>query len=177
MCGKLCIQVCTHVGFIPGCPSRLSLTKALPSLKTHWCVLQSSFSREEFHSESPWGTILSRICLGFPTGLFGFCTAYLCLFLTGRHFQVPPLSLVEGECGGGQVRWSHVHRAPSLPPETYLQFALSSCLFPLGSYGVSGKGFLGSSCVKFHLQSSSAFCGRSGHIFSALRFTFAFNMV
>lgn len=172
MCGKLCICVCTHIDFIPGCPSRLSLTKVLPSFKTHWCVLQSSFSREEFHSESPLGVSLARICLGFPAGLFSFCTAYLHLFLISHHFQVPPLSLVEGECDGGQVRWSHVHRAPLLPSETYLQFALSSCLFPLGSYGVSGKGHLGSSCVKFYLQSSSAFCGQYGCIFSPLRFTF-----
>lgn len=101
-----------------------------------------------------------------------FCTAYLRLFLTSHHFQVPPLSLVEGECDGGQVRWSHVHWAPFLPSETYLHVALSSCLLPLGSYGVSGKGYLGSSCVKFYLQFSSAFCGQYGCIFSALRFTF-----
>ena len=134
--------------------------------------LQSSFSRGEFHSESPPGASLARICLGFPTGLFSFCTAYLCLFLTSHHFQVPPLSLVEGECDRGQVRWSHVHWAPFLPSETYLHLALSSCLLPLGSYGVSGKGYLGSSCVKFYLQFSSAFCGQYGCIFSALRFTF-----
>ena len=43
MYGKLCIHVCTQIGFIPGCPSRLFLTKALPSFKTHWCFSKAPF--------------------------------------------------------------------------------------------------------------------------------------
>lgn len=67
-----------------------------------------------------------------------------------------------------------------LPSEKNLPTVRSFLLpVPSGSWcGVSGKGYLGSSCVKFYLQSSSAFWWSVWLHFLCFEIqSFAFNMV
>ena len=63
MYGKLCIHVCTQIGFIPGCPSRLFLTKALPSFKTHWCFSKAPFPEKNFTVNLHWEPALPGFAL------------------------------------------------------------------------------------------------------------------
>lgn len=167
VCGCVCVRarVRTHLCFVPRCLRRLSLSKGLPLLEIADVLSKAPFLEKHFMVNPHWDPSFAGCALISHWD----CSQFLyCLFESFSHQPAFPMFFLWHWWRKEEME-GHVHPAHLLPPETYRQLAFSSCLFLLGScvlwIWVSGKGHLSSSCVKFHLQSSSTFYGRYYHVF------------